>query len=304
MNSIWIDLLGTEVRYRGKMFSTRTIECGSGTPLILIHGTGGHAEAYSRNMHRLGRSHHAMAIDLLWHGLSAKPTFTPEMVPEYCKQIIDLLDSLGQAKACIEGESLGGWIALWFALHFPDRLDKMILNTTAGIKWDETKVSIDHAGGTNLLRERSLAAIKDPNRETIRKRLEWLMASPDRVTDELVDLRYTLYTRLDTQASLTDVFANTWGPTSRNHIPEEELAKIATPTLVLWTDKNPGTGPDAGQRVADLISGSHFYCIKDAAHWPQWEQPEEHDEVVTAFLAGKLTAAKAGRPTSAAAPSA
>jgi pimeloyl-ACP methyl ester carboxylesterase len=29
-----------------------------------------------------------------------------------------------------------------------------------------------------------------------------------------------------------------------------------------------------------------FYCMKDAAHWPQWEHPEEHDRVVTAFLKG------------------
>jgi hypothetical protein len=45
--TIWTDLLGTEVRYRGKAYRTRTIEAGSGEPLILLHGIGGHAEAYS-----------------------------------------------------------------------------------------------------------------------------------------------------------------------------------------------------------------------------------------------------------------
>jgi pimeloyl-ACP methyl ester carboxylesterase len=291
LNSIWLDLLGAEVRYRGK-YRTRTIEYGSGAPLILIHGVGGHAEAYSRNLKRLGTGRHAIAIDLLWHGLSGKPPFTPEMVPEHCKQIIDLLDDLGEEKASIEGESLGGWVGLYFALHYPERLDKLVLNTTAGIKYDETAVTIDHVGGTNALRDRSVAAITNPTRETIKKRLEWLMASPDRVTEELIDLRYTLYTRPDTQASLTNVFKHSFmGSASPLAILEGDLAKIKAPTLVLWSDKNPGAGPDAGERISRLIPGSQYYCIVDAAHWPQWEQPDQHDNAVNAFLSGAKLAA-------------
>ena len=287
MSSIWVDLLGTEVRYRRNKFTTRTIEAGSGDVLIMIHGVGGHAEAYSRNVKRLGEHVHAISIDLQWHGFSGKPPFTTEMVPTYAEQICDLLDALGVKKASIEGESLGGWVAMWTALHYPDRVDKLILNTTAGIRY-ASSVKIDHETGTNLLRERSLAAIGNPNRETIRKRLEWLMAAPDRVTEELVDLRYAIYTYPPTRESLTNVFANSFqGDASKHAIDESELAKIKAPTLVLWSDKNPGAGPDAGERVASCIPGSQFYCIADAAHWPQWEKPEEHDRVVTAFLSGE-----------------
>ncbi len=290
MNTIFLDLAGAEIRYRGD-YRTRCIEYGSGMPLILIHGVGGHAEAYSRNVKSLGESHHAMAIDLAWHGFSGKPPFTSHMVPEYCKQIIDLLDSMGEEKCCIEGESLGGWVTMWFALHYPDRVDKIILNTTAGIKLDETAVKIDHVGGNNALRERSIAAIQNPNRDTIRKRLEWLMATPDRVTEELVDLRYMIYSNPETQQSLTNVFAHSFLDSAAPYaIPESEVAKITAPTLVLWSDKNPGAGPDVGQRIAKIIPGAQYACVDDAAHWPQWEQPEKHDAIVNGFLAGKLAA--------------
>jgi len=292
VNTIYLDLLGAETRYRGEYYRTRTIEYGSGTPLIFIHGVGGHAEAYSRNIKRLGASYHAIAMDLAWHGLSGKPPFTTHMVPEYCKQIIELLDSIGAQKACIEGESLGGWVAMWFALHYPERLEKLILNTTAGIKYDEAEVKVDLVGGNNLLRERSIAAIQNPNHETIRKRLEWLMATPDRVTDELVELRYTIYSNPETQAALTNVFNHSFLDAAAPYaIPESDVAKITTPTLVLWSDKNPGHGPDAGLRIQSLIAGSQFACIEDAAHWPQWEQPEAHDEIVAKFLAGSLVTA-------------
>jgi pimeloyl-ACP methyl ester carboxylesterase len=299
MNTLWLDLLGAEVRYRGREFKTRTIETGTQNPkkLILIHGVGGHAEAYARNMHRLGEHFHAIAIDLLWHGLSAKPEFTPEMVPMFSKQVLDVLDDLGVQKGFIEGESLGGWVACWTALHHPERVDRVILNTAAGIMWNRDKVKIDEVGGVNALRERSLAAIANPTRETIRKRLEWLMASPDRVTDELVDLRTAIYSRPDTNASLTKVFgASFGGRNGLNVIQEDELPGMKVPALALWSDKNPGAGADVGERLASLIPGSAHYCINDAAHWPQWEKPEEHDAVVVAFLSGKPVPKSAAVP--------
>jgi pimeloyl-ACP methyl ester carboxylesterase len=191
---------------------------------------------------------------------------------------------MGVERAHVEGESLGGWVTMYLALHYPDRVNKIVLNTAAGIAWKPGTVDEHPETGVNLLRERSLAAIKDPNRDTVRKRLEWLMASPDRVTDELVDVRYALYNLPETNASLTKVFENSFGATVKDRIQEEELARIKAPTLVMWTDKNPGAKPDAGERIAKHIPGAQFYVMKDAAHWPQWEHPEEHDEVVTAFL--------------------
>ncbi len=285
--SVWVDLLGAEVRYRGNKYQTRTIEAGTGEPLVLIHGIGGHAEAYSRNLKRLGERYHAMAIDLLWHGLSAKPTFSNEMVPAYAAQVVDLLDSMNVERAHVEGESLGGWVTMELALRYPDRVNRIVLNTAAGVHWKPGTVDEHPETGVNLLRERSLAAIRDPNRETVRKRLEWLMASPDRVTDELVDIRHWLYNYPPTNDSLTCVFENSFGGDALSRIPEDDLQKIKAPTLVLWTDKNPGAGPDAGQRLASAIPGAQFYCINDAAHWPQWEKPEEHDRVVSSFLAGE-----------------
>jgi pimeloyl-ACP methyl ester carboxylesterase len=83
------------------------------------------------------------------------------------------------------------------------------------------------------------------------------------------------------------VFANSFGQgKSSRRFSEEELAGITAPTLVLWSEKNPGTGPDVGRYLATLIPGAQCYVMEDAAHWPQWEHPEEHDKVVLDFLRG------------------
>jgi len=236
--SIWTELLGAQVRFRGQRFRTRTIETGAGAPatLVLLHGLGGHAEAYSRNLRRLGERQHTLAIDLLWHGLSEKPPAVERLVPAFARQYLDLLDDLGLQRASIEGESLGGWAAMWIALHHPGRLDKLILNTAAGVRWNRDAVAIDDAAGAIELRDRSLAAVIDPSPETIRKRLEWLMVSPDRVTDELVDLRRAFYSDPATNAALRRVFHERFTD-KRDMIEESALGSIAAKTLVLRSDK-------------------------------------------------------------------
>ncbi|HYH92152.1 MAG TPA: alpha/beta hydrolase [Candidatus Saccharimonadales bacterium] len=288
--TIWVDLLGARVHMLGDRYPTRVIEAGDGPPLLLLHGIGGHAEAYARNVVRLGGSARAMAIDFLWHGLSAKPPYVEgEDIPMYAAQILDLLDSEGIDRADIEGESLGGWVGLWLALHHADRVGRLILNTSAGVSFAPGVVPERTKEGREALATRSLQAISAPTPETIRKRLEWLFATPDRVTDELVELRMTLYSDPAIQASLRSVFQSAFGESTvaRKTIPEAELAGVRAPTLVLWTDHNPGMGPDVGRRIAARIPDARFVCLDDAAHWPQWEQPEAHDALVTAFLRGE-----------------
>ncbi|TYK51412.1 alpha/beta fold hydrolase [Actinomadura decatromicini] len=289
--SLWLALLGTRVDFLGNRYRTRVIENGEGHPLVLLHGNGGHAESYARNVRRLGAAgYRAMAIDLLWHGLSSKPAFEPDMVPAYARQILDLLDSEGIEKAHFEGESLGGWVCLWLALHHSDRVGRLVLNTTAGIRWKAGSVAEDVAGGREALRARSLDALRNPSREKVRRRLEWLVADPALVTDELVELRHFMMTEPTGREARLRIAENSFGFGSgaRAEIDEARLADVAAETLVLWTDHNPGHGPDTGRRIAGLIPRARFRLIEDAAHWPQWERPLEHDRAVIGFLDGAL----------------
>jgi len=251
----------------------------------MLHGIGGHAEAYSRNIGRLSERFRPIALDMVWHGFSSKPPFSDTM-PAYCEQLLDVIDDLGLPKVSIEGESMGGHIAMYFALHYPDRVHKLILNTAAGVRYDEGTVQMQPDEGVNLLRQRSLDAVSNPTEETIRKRLEWLMASPDRVTDELVAVRRAIYSEPETRRALTDIFNYAFGSpaAAKYQLTPSDLRELTAPTLVLWSDKNPGSGENVGQRLASLIPGAEFYLMADAAHWPQWEHPEEHDRRVLQFL--------------------
>jgi 2-hydroxy-6-oxonona-2,4-dienedioate hydrolase len=284
-NSIYVDLLGCQVYvHPGKKYSTRIIEAGSGPVLIMMHGGGGHAEAYSRNIARLARRFRVMTVDFIWHGLSSKPPFREgNWLEQFTEQILDLMDSMGIRKASFEGESLGGWVAMDLGIHHPERVEKLVLNTAWGGKFDSKHVAEAHADLASL-RKTSMDALEHPDRAKFRKRMEWLMAA-DKVTDEIVDVRYHLWSRPDTNQALKDYYERLFHPSCDSYLFDEAMmSRISSPTLVLWSDRNPLHGVDAARRLQQLIKGSELYIIKNAAHWPQWEQPEEHDRVVTEFL--------------------
>ena len=293
INSIHIDLLGTETRFvKSRDYLTRVIEVHNDRPpLILLHGGGGHAETFSRNLNTLAEVCRPIAMDFIWHGMSSRPTFSNgaagddvHWLRQFTLQVLNLMEALGLESASFEGESLGGWVALDLAINFPEKVDAIVLNTAWGIALDKDWVK-EGAADLEALRETSVAALKNPTLETLRTRLEWLMPLGG-VTDELVSLRQALWSIPETREALLEYYERLFSPGIEDfYFHEPDIRTIQSPTLVLWTDKNPIHGVDAAERLHQLVEGSALHIMEGCAHWPQWERPEEHDAVVCQFLA-------------------
>jgi pimeloyl-ACP methyl ester carboxylesterase len=287
--SVWVELLGAEVKhYRGRRFTTRAIEMGQGEPLILMHGIGGHAEAYARNVRTLAQHFHVYSVDMMFHGFTSKEPYNrADIVSCYAEWMLDFVDAIGAKQVHIEGESLGAFVAYYFALRYPGRCGRLIFNTGAPVRYNSAEAALDEEAvvARKDLAERSLAAIRNLSRETIRKRLEWLMADPSQVTDELVEIRYQLYRIPEINAAVARTYEHVFlgGGVDQLFLPEETGRQLKPASMVFWTDKNPGEGPEVGKRFAELIDRP-LYVMKNAGHWPQWEHPEEHDRVVIDFV--------------------
>jgi len=100
---------------------TRVLEAGDGVPLILLHGTGGHAETYLRNIGPLSRHFRVLAIDMVGHGYTDKidGDYTMDVFADH---VAGLIDAIGEEQAFLSGESLGGGVACWTALKYPDKV--------------------------------------------------------------------------------------------------------------------------------------------------------------------------------------
>ena len=293
--SVWVELMGAQVKvYQGNQWYLRGIEMGdpSNEPLILLHGIGGHGETYARNIPNLAKHFHVFSMDLLYHGYSQKEPFDGDhVIDAYVDSLVDFIDTQGLKRPHIEGESLGSIVCFHLGLKHPGKAGKLILNTGAPVVWNDRPGFRENPDGFQALATASLNAVNNPTPETIRKRLEWLMAKPDRVTDELVDIRLKLYQDPGVRASMNNVYRNAFVELKQfeNYwVQEEDCANFKEDALVFWTEFNPGEGPDIGEKFHSLLSGSKYYCMDDAAHWPQWEHPEEHDQVLIDYIGGSL----------------
>src|ERR1700739_4900536 len=121
--SIWGDLQGVPFS-QGYLDAggvrTRFLRAGDpGKPvLILLHGSGGHAEAYVRNLGAHAEHFWTWSIDMLGHGYTDKPGH-PLEVSHYVEHLMAVLRTIGVDRACISGESLGGWVAAGAAVGHP-----------------------------------------------------------------------------------------------------------------------------------------------------------------------------------------
>lgn len=291
--TIHCELLGSQTGYyQTRSYRTRVIEVeNEKTPLICIHGGGGHAESFARNIVPLSEVSRPMALDLIWHGLSSKPPFwdgKPRSgrfwLNQFTDQILELMDFRGIRLAVIEGQSLGGWIALDLALRFPERVAGLILNTAWGITFDPTKVKESKSDLDALLKS-SLEALNNPSPESIRRRMEWVMPLGG-ITDEIVELRRQMWTVEGARAALTDYYRHLFQPSTEEALfTEKDIGQVKTRTLVIWTDHNPLQGVDAARRIGELMSSAKVVVLENAGHWCQWERAAEHNEAVRNFLA-------------------
>lgn len=286
MRTFWLEMLGGEVRYYDAAgVRTRCLEAGSGPPLVLLHGTGGHAESWIRNVLPLAAHFHVYAIDMVGHGFSDKPdlAYTPR---DYAAHVRAFLDAVGVARAHVTGESLGGWVALWLALEHPERIDRLILNTAAGLKLSAAQQIVPPARAEMARLTR--AAIENPTYETVRARLEWLVKDPAQITDELVAVRLRIYQDPATRRVMPRILAGAalGGDDQPNPqvITPDHLRRVPHPTLILWTSDNPGTTWQEAEGAAALLPQGHFRLLGDCAHWPQYEQAEAYNAITVRFL--------------------
>lgn len=279
LRSLWSALAGGEFKLgylNAKGVRTRTLEAGKGAALIFLHGISGHLEAYHRNILPHAQYFRTIAIDMLGHGFTDKPDRNYE-IDDYVEHLRDVIDALDLEKAHISGESLGGWIAARFAATYPERVDRLVLNTAGGMIADPKVME--------RLKTLSLNAVHSPDREATRKRLEFLMLDTSVVTEDLVESRFACFRQPGMIHAMERIMClQDMAVRERNMLTVEELRRIRAKTLVLWTTHDPTASVEVGSRLADLIKGSRFEIMENCGHWPQYEDPKNFNRIHLDFL--------------------
>lgn len=103
------------------------IEKGQGVPLILLHGNGENCDYFVGQMEVFAQHFHVYALDTRGHGKTLRGE-APFTIRQFADDLRDFMDEHGIEKAHILGFSDGGNIAMLFAMKYPERVNRLILN--------------------------------------------------------------------------------------------------------------------------------------------------------------------------------
>jgi 2-hydroxy-6-oxonona-2,4-dienedioate hydrolase len=285
VDSIWTNFAGCGVKETyidAAGTRTRVLEAGSGAPLVLLHGTGGHAETYSRNIGPLSKHFHVLALDMIGHGYTDRPPVQYTM-DVFADHVVAVLDAFGERSAFVSGESLGGGVSCWTALKYPTRVKALALNTGILARPDAAGMK-----QLNDVEDRTRRLAAEFSRDLIRRRLEWLVLDPASITEELVDIRYKIYKQPGMIEHMIALMSTVF-EMNRRRVGDVDyyahsLSDLKCPALVIWTDHNPGKSFDVVKPVIDAIPEKEVHLLSGAAHWSQWEKPAEVNAWMIEFL--------------------
>ena len=258
---------------------------GSGPPLLLIHGIGDSSETWADVLPALARRHTVIAPDLLGHGQSAKPR-ADYTIAAYACGMRDLLTLLGIDHVTVVGHSLGGGIAMQFAYQFPERCQRLVLVSSAGMGREVHPVFRLASGpgaafGMYLLTRapvRTAARVATPllnlsGGAGLGPDLNYAMSRYRQFADGTARRAF-----LRTVRAGVDLRGQAITMLDRSYLAQH------MPTLIIWGTRD-GIIPLRHAEIAHTaLAGSQLEIFEGAGHFPHHHDPERFIRVVQNFL--------------------
>ncbi|QYG93908.1 alpha/beta hydrolase [Iamia sp. SCSIO 61187] len=266
-------------------------EAGVGEPLMLVHGFTGAKEDFADFLDGFAdRGWHVVAPDLRGHGASDAPAEeTAYSLAEMAADVRALADELGWERFDLLGHSMGGMVAQVLALEVPERLRSLVLMDTGHGPVEgldpvllALAVEVVRTEGVDRLIELAnelgpVGRPRSPSEERVREERAGYVDFGDRKLRAAAPAMYAAMAQ-----GLSTV--------------EDRLAALRTldvRTLVVVGEEDEGfAGPS--ERLAEAIPGATLEVIADAAHSPQFENPDRWWKVVSRFLEAGRQADPAG----------
>ena len=266
--------IGTTVVVDG--VSTNVHDHGEGPPVLLVHGSGPGVSAWANWRLALpvlaAHGLRAVAPDLLGFGYTQRRAGEIYDLPRWTGHLLGVLDALGLEQVALVGNSFGGAVALDLTARHPDRVSRLALMGSVGVPFPITP-ALDAVWGF------------DPARDDMADLLRVFAHDPTRVTPDLATLRLRAATRPGVHEAYASMFpAPRQQGVDRLVVPEDLVAGIRQPTLLVHGRDDRVIPPSTSLRLHELIDDSRLHLIGRCGHWAQIEHAEEFHATLQAFL--------------------
>ena len=239
---------------------TQVLRGGRGTPLVALHGAGGHPgwmpyhEALSQHFTLYAPSHPG-------YGKTARPDWVGT-ITDVAHYYLGFLRNLGLEQVYLIGFSMGGWLAAEMAAMDSNRFKALVLVDAVGIKPEVGEIA------------------------------ELLMVSPDQAQK----LAYYDHSKIPEAPKLTPEeeavqWSNRemtsrlcWKPYMHNPSLPEYLKLVRIPSLIVWGRQDGIVPLNCGEIYHRVLAGSKLHVIGQCGHSPQTEKPQEFLDATLGFL--------------------
>ncbi|MCB0549249.1 MAG: alpha/beta hydrolase [Phaeodactylibacter sp.] len=177
--------------------------------------------------------------------------------------VIDFVDFKGYEKVNVLGNSLGGHIALLYALARPEKVNSIILTGSSGL--------FESAMGTSFP--------KRGDYEFIKKKTQSTFYDPEVASKELVDEVFDI---VNDRNKAIRVIAT--AKSAVRHNLGDKLHQVKAPTLLVWGRQDQITPAFVGEKFHELIENSKLVFLDQCGHAPMMEHPEQFNRHLESFL--------------------
>jgi pimeloyl-ACP methyl ester carboxylesterase len=247
---------------------------GDGDPIVLVHGLAYDRAGWGPFPERLAERFSVVLIDNRGVGESDAPA-GPYAVPQMAADVLAVLDDAGLERTHLFGVSLGGYIAQELAVAHPERVDKLVLASTApgGPKSHPMPQATQEVFAKYPTMERE-AALRMFVENSLGERG---VRELPKLVEEIY--RYRLAHAPTTKAWIAQATA---GALFDGY---DRAASITAPTLVLQGGADVVVDPRNAELLGELIPNARVEILPDRGHLMVWEDGERVAELVTEFLA-------------------
>jgi 4,5:9,10-diseco-3-hydroxy-5,9,17-trioxoandrosta-1(10),2-diene-4-oate hydrolase len=252
-------------------------ETGEGPPVVLIHGGGAGAFAYSnyrKNIGPLSKRNRVIIFDLPGFGQSTARPAPDGLFKSMAGALREVLDHLGIEKTSLVGNSLGGATSLRFTLDNPERVDRLVLMGSAGSVAIHTVTP--NEGSFRLL---GFYRGEGPTMAKLKALLEVLIYDTSGITEELLAERFKY-------ATAPSVVANPplhlFKPSDQ--LWREPLDQLQHKTLLVWGREDRVVPMDSAYILQKQIPNADLVVFSKCGHWAQWEKADQFNRIVGDFL--------------------
>lgn len=252
---------------------TNYLDAGSGSPVVLVHGSGPGVSAYANwrlTIPDLSAEHRVLAPDMAGFGFSDRPG--DYGMEGWLAQLDGFLRELGLERVSLVGNSFGGGLSLAFAARWPERVDRLVLMGSVGVSFPITH-GLDAVWGY------------EPSIENMRHILDLFAYDRNLVNDELAQVRY----RASIEPGFQEAFSSMFPAPRQRWVdamatPEDVIRSLPHDTLIIHGRDDQIIPMSNATRLLGLIERSQLHVFGRCGHWTQIEHAKAFNALLLSFL--------------------